>query len=368
MTMIKRKKTRVVSVGGVKIGGNSPVSIQSMAKTDTSDHKATIREILALEKAGCEIVRVAVKDMEDARAISRIRPRISIPLVADIHFDRKLAVEAVKSGADKIRINPGNISKKEDISEVIDACAAKKIPIRIGVNSGSLMDVKKGKALSDKAMVERVLRYLEHFEKKDFHDIVISIKSSDVVTTVNAYREMSTRCDYPLHVGVTAAGLPADGIVRSSIGIGALLMEGIGDTIRVSLTGDPAEEVYTAKRILSSLGLRNFGPEIISCPTCGRCQVDLVSVVEELEAALQALSVKRQAVSGKGTKNEQRTTNNDIRCTIAIMGCEVNGPGEAKCADIGIAFGKGRAAVFRRGKIVKVVARKDAVRALLELM
>ena len=286
--MIKRRKTRQIRVGDVRIGGGAQVSIQSMAKTGTADVARTVAQIKRLEDAGCEIVRVAVKTSGDADAIKAIKRRIKIPLVADIHFDYRLALRAIASGADKIRLNPGNIRKKEDITAVIKAAKKAHIPIRIGVNSGSvftgygLLVTSYGRSAVS-TLVNAALQYVKLFEKHDFRDIIISLKSSDVVSTVEAYESISKRCDYPLHLGVTAAGPYDTGIVKSSIGIGALLLEGIGDTIRVSLTADPVEEVAAAKRILSAVGVRQLGHEIISCPTCGRCQVDLVKIVDELE-------------------------------------------------------------------------------------
>ncbi len=353
--MIKRRKTRTVTVGKVKIGSGYPVSIQSMAKTDTKDVGSTIKQIRVLEERGCEIIRVAVKDKASAEAISDIKKEISIPLVADIHFDHVLALEAIKYGADKIRINPGNIKKPADIKKVIESSAERKVAIRLGINSGSLMEDAGGRACSSKAMAEYLLRYLEHFGKMDFRDLVISVKSSDVLTTIASYRFLSSRVDYPFHVGVTAAGLSRDGIVRSGIGIGTLLLEGIGDTIRVSLTGSPEEEVDVAKSILSALNLRNFGYELIACPTCGRCQVDLVPIVKEIEENLARLV-------GHGPRSEGKPL------LVAVMGCEVNGPGEARGADIGVAFGKGKGAIFQNGKIIKTVSDRDAVSVLVALV
>ena len=346
--MIERRKTRTVTVGDVKIGSDHLVSIQSMAKTDTCDTGSTVRQIRQLEKAGCELVRVAVKDTAAARAVADIKKETDIPLIADIHFDHKLALEAIANGADKIRINPGNITGEDEISSIIDAAGAKGIPLRLGVNSGSLMEMVTGRGNPADVMVGSLLKYLEPFRKKGFNDIIISLKASDVSTTVESYRKMASECDYPFHVGVTAAGPPAEGIVRSSVGIGALLLDGIGDTVRVSLTGDPLPEVDAAKRILSAAGVRHFGHSIISCPTCGRCQVDLVPLVEKLEKEVKSF------------------TNKPL--TIAIMGCEVNGPGEAKCADIGIAFGKNRGAIFRGGEIVKTVEVDDAVYELVKMI
>ncbi len=353
--MIKRRKTRTVTVGNVKIGSDYPVVIQSMAKTDTSDTGATIREIRELEACGCELVRVAVKGMESARAISVIKKEINIPLVADIHFDHKLALEAIRQGADKVRINPGNITDLAGMDRIIDEAGERGIPVRIGVNSGSLPEGPGDEGDTADRMVSLALRHLEHFRKRDFHDIVISLKASDVVSTVEAYKKMAAECDYPLHLGVTAAGPYVDGIVRSSVGIGALLLEGIGDTIRVSLTDKAVAEVDTAKRILSSLEIRSFGPGIISCPTCGRCQVDLISIVEDFETKLKR-------VTGHGS----RATDKSL--TVAIMGCEVNGPGEARDADIGIAFGSGKGAIFRKGEIVKTVDADHAVEELLNMV
>lgn len=332
---MKRLYTRIVKVGNVKIGGGNPVVIQSMAKTDTRDVASTVAEIRRLEKAGCEIVRVAVKDMEAARAIKAIKRQIKIPIVADIHFDYRLALESLASGADKIRINPGNMSDPIKLKEVIRAAKNQEIPIRIGLNSGSA-----------KGLVKTALRYIRLFENARFRDIIVSVKSSGVEETVKAYRELAVLCNYPLHLGVTAAGPSNMGVVKSSIGIGALLLDGIGDTVRVSLTADPVEEVIAAKRILQALNLRSFGPNIISCPTCGRCQVNLGKIVKEFE--------EKKFISGHST--------------IAIMGCEVNGPGEAKEADIGIAFGKGSGVLFRKGKLIKKIKVKDSVSELKKLL
>ncbi|MFH1877821.1 MAG: flavodoxin-dependent (E)-4-hydroxy-3-methylbut-2-enyl-diphosphate synthase [Candidatus Omnitrophota bacterium] len=353
--MIERGKTRMVSVGNVRIGAGYPVSIQSMTKTVTSDIRNTVLQIKELESAGCEIVRLAVKDLNDAKAISEIKKEVSIPLVADIHFDYRLAVKAVENGADKIRINPGNIAQPSHIDMIIDAAAARSIPIRIGVNSGSLPpDTAPGEDKPAR-MVRAVLDYLGHFEKRKFNDIVVSLKASEVPVTIAAYRKMSQERDYPLHIGVTAAGLPEDGIVRSSIGLGSLLMDGIGDTVRVSLTGGSVLEVEIAKRILTAIGSRNFGPRIISCPTCGRCQVDLVPIVRELERKIVMCS------GGIAAGKEKQIV-------IAVMGCEVNGPGEAREADIGVAFGKGKGAIFRHGRIIKTVDVDSAISELTRMM
>jgi len=352
--MIKRRETRTVSIGNVKIGSGHPIAIQSMSKTDTSDIDSTIKEINGLETAGCEVVRIAVKDDKAVKAISEIKKNTKIPLVADIHFDHRLAIGAIKNGADKIRINPGNIRKPEDINKIIDAALDKGIPIRLGVNSGSLMEMYTSSGSSAEVMADSVEEYLTYFRNRKFNELVISLKSSEVAVTREAYRVMADRCDYPFHVGVTAAGLPEDGIIKSSIGIGSLLLDGIGDTIRVSLTGDPVKEVNIAKKILGAVGARKFGPEIISCPTCGRCQVDLISIVKDFEKKLQI------------TNHESRITDKSL--LIAIMGCEVNGPGEAKGADLGVAFGKDKGVIFNNGEIVKTVDEKNAVKELMGII
>ncbi len=353
-----RRKTKVIKVGSVKIGGTNPVRIQSMAKTDTRDTKKTIAEVRRLEKAGCEIARVAVKDMLAARAIKIIKRKINIPLVADIHFDFRLALEAIKNGADKIRVNPGNTSKSSELKEIIESAKSRKIPIRIGLNSGSICLTgrrrperpPKGRVRKAGLFAGTALEYIKLFERENFRDIIVSLKSSDVRETVESYRTLSALCDYPFHLGVTAAGPYDTGIVKSSIGIGALLLDGIGDTVRVSLTGDPVEEVIAAKKILQAIKLRTFAPDIISCPACGRSQVDLRKTVRDLERRLTTCGPKLAAKR---------------RLTIAIMGCEVNGPGEAKVADIGIAFGKTSGVLFKKGKVVKKVKAKEAVKELL---
>jgi len=350
---MKRRKTRQIRIGNIKIGGSAPVSIQSMTKTDTKDIKATVAQIKRLEKAGCEIIRVAIKDLDSAKAISGIKKKIKIPIVSDIHFDYRLALQAVESGSDAIRLNPGNIYKPKEVKDVIAACKKKKIPIRIGANSGSLRPRHQTSSIQHQAsaMVKSITDYLKLFEKEKFCDIIISLKASDVLTTIEAYRKMAALCDYPFHLGITATGSGNESIVKSAIGIGTLLAEGIGDTIRVSLTSDSEDEIRVGQDILQALALRRFRPEVISCPTCGRCQVDLVGIVEQVKKNL---------------------TTNDYRLiakrslTLAVMGCEVNGPGEAKEADIGIAFGKGSGAIFKKGKIIKKVKTKDAVKELLK--
>jgi (E)-4-hydroxy-3-methylbut-2-enyl-diphosphate synthase len=334
-------------VGNVPVGGGAPVSVQSMTNTFTHDVAATAAQIRRLEAAGCEIVRVAVPDMAAAEAISDIRKEIGIPLVADIHFDHRLAVAAAEAGADGLRINPGNIGGTEKVRKVVAVALDREIPIRIGVNAGSLEKrlLKKYKGATPEAMVESVLRHVELLESLDFTNIKISIKASDVHRTVAAYRLLSARTDHPLHVGVTEAGGLFPGIVKSSIGIGMLLSEGIGDTLRVSLTRDPVEEVRVGFEILKALEIRRRGPEIISCPTCGRCGIDLFSIVERVEAALVSKTVP-------------------VR--IAIMGCVVNGPGEAREADIGVAGGKDAGILFKKGKLIRKFPQEKLVEVLLE--
>jgi (E)-4-hydroxy-3-methylbut-2-enyl-diphosphate synthase len=341
--MVTRRKTREVKIGNVRIGGNNPVAIQSMAKTRTADTRATIRQILSLEKTGCEIIRVAVKDQDDARAIRLIKESINIPLVADIHFDWRLALTAIESGADKIRLNPGNICKKEQIKAVVSAAKSAGIPIRVGLNSGSV----GGSGDQVARMVKYAKEYLGTLEGLGFRDIVVSAKAQNPGDTIKAYRSISAACDYPLHLGVTATGLAGKGLLKSAVAIGALLLDGIGDTIRISLTDKPEEEVRSARLLLESLGLRNFGPEVISCPTCGRCEVNLVRIVKELERKLSSVRLVKPV-------------------TVAVMGCVVNGPGEAKHADLGIAFGRKDGLFFRKGKPIKKVSAERCVDFLLD--
>ena len=339
--------TKQITVGGVALGGGAPVTIQSMSNTKTEDAAATAAQIRALEDAGCEIVRVTVPTMEAARAISAIKERISIPLVADIHFDHRLAVEAAVRGADKIRINPGNIGGEENVKAVVDACRARRIPIRVGVNGGSLekaLLAKYGK-VTPEALVESAMGHIRLLEKFDFTDICVSVKSSDVPLNMAAYRLLHERVDYPLHLGVTEAGTPSMGLIKSAIGIGGLLCEGIGDTVRVSLTADPVEEVYAARRILQACGIRRSGVNLVSCPTCGRTGYNMIPIAEELEKRLAGCSKK---------------------ITVAVMGCVVNGPGEASAADIGIAGGEGEGLIFRKGKVLYKVPQEKLVDALLE--
>jgi len=355
--MIKRRKTNQVRIGRLSIGSNAPISIQSMTKTDTADWQATARQIKRLERAGCEIVRLAVKNEKAAQVLTKIKKRASIPIVADIHYNYRLALAAIDAGIDKIRINPGNMRKPSEVKQVVRAAKAAHIPIRIGLNSGSIGIERKNwvrpsfsKKLGLTQFFKTVQQYIKLFEQEKFYDIIISLKASDVATTVAAYREFAKKCKYPFHLGITASGLPQQGKIKSAIGIGALLLDGIGDTIRVSLTADPVEEVKAAKEILQALGLRRFGPQIISCPTCGRCQVGLEQIVKEVE---KKLSSPRK----RGSRDDHQT--------IAIMGCEVNGPGEAREADIGIAAGKGSGILFKKGKAIKKVKEKDFVKELL---
>jgi len=352
MMKISRRKSKVIKVGNVLIGGLNPVAIQSMTKYKTSDIKKTVRQIEELGRQGCEVIRVAVKDLSDARAIKEIRGKVKLPIVADIHFNWKFALEAIESGADKIRLNPGNIHKKNEIRQVIDACKAANIPLRVGVNSGSVKGSNSGKLSMPDQLVRAALSYIRTIEKMKFYDIAVSLKASNVLDTVEAYQKMARLCDYPLHLGVTATGLSFSGVIKSSIAVGSLLMQGIGDTIRISLTENPKQEVIAAKSILEALNLRRFGPEVISCPTCGRCEVDLVRMVKELESKLSAGS--------RQTKTQP--------LKVAMMGCVVNGPGEAREADIGIAFGKKEGLLFRSGKAIRKVTLPESVNSLLREM
>jgi (E)-4-hydroxy-3-methylbut-2-enyl-diphosphate synthase len=343
---MKRRKTRQISIGPVKVGGDAPISVQSMTKTDTRDIGKTVHQIRRLEEAGCEIIRVAVVDEEAARAITEIKKKIRIPVIADIHFHPRLALMAMESGADGLRINPGNIGGRDRLKPVITEARDRSIPIRIGVNSGSLEKdlLKRFGGATPEAMVSSALRTIEWIEDLGFHLIKISLKASDVLRTVQAYRLFSNKSDYPLHLGVTEAGKGSGAIVKSSIGIGLLLSEGIGDTLRVSLTADPVEEVRVGYAILRALNIRKRGVEIISCPTCGRCEVDLTRLVGKVERGVEKISTP---------------------LTVAIMGCVVNGPGEAKEADIGIAGGKGVGVLFKKGEVVRKLKEKDFVSVLL---
>ncbi len=342
---MNRKDTRAVMVGNVQIGGQDRVVIQSMCNTKTKDVEATVKQTLELEKAGCEIIRVACLDMEDAKAIKEIKKRIHIPIVADIHFDYKLALQAIESGVDKIRINPGNIGSEDKVKAVVDKCKEKHIPIRIGVNGGSLekdLLEKYGKPTAQ-AMVESARRHVEILEKLDFKDYLISLKASNLDLCIESYELASKEFDCPLHLGITEAGTEFSGTVKSSIGLGVMLREGIGDTIRVSLSDDPVKEIKVAKEILKDCNLYKKTPTLIACPTCGRTQIDLIPIAKEVEEFLQ-------------------TIESDI--TVAVMGCAVNGPGEAREADIGIAGGIKEGILFKKGQIIRKVKQEEIVDTL----
>lgn len=341
--------SRQIMVGGVPVGGGAAVTIQSMCNTRTDDVQATVEQIRRLEAAGCDIVRVAVPDMAAAHAIAAIKEEISVPLVADIHFDYKLALEAAAAGVDKIRINPGNIGSPERVRAVANACKVKNIPIRIGVNGGSLEKpiLAKYNGVTPEALVESAFGHIDLLRQFDFDDICVSLKSSSVPLTMAAYRLMAERSDYPLHLGVTEAGTVEMGTLKSAIGIGGLLAMGVGDTMRVSLSADPVEEIYAARKILKAAGLRKDGPEMISCPTCGRTSIDLIGLANQVEERLKTV---------------------DKPITVAVMGCVVNGPGEASAADVGLAGGKGEGVLFRKGQIVKKVPEDRLVDELFALI
>ncbi len=347
MSIVKdRKKTRQINIGSVKVGGNAPIAVQSMTNTYTQAVDTTVAQIKRLEGAGCEIIRVAIPDMDAASAVKKIKKQINIPLIADIHFDYKLAIAAMENGADALRINPGNIGKKVRMKRVVQCAKDYGVSIRVGVNSGSLeKDIEESLGNTAIALAKSAQRNIELLRDMDFHDIKVSVKASDVSRTVEAYRLVSLQTDLPLHVGVTEAGGLYAGISKSALGIGMLLADGIGDTIRVSLTRDPIEEVRTAYEILRALDIRKRGAEIISCPTCGRCRIDLFDIAEKVEKAL---------------------LESKIPVKIAIMGCVVNGPGEAKEADIGIAGGDGAGILFKKGKVVKKFSEKKLLNVLLE--
>ena len=342
-----RMQTRKVKIGNVTIGGGAPIAIQSMTNTKTEDVSATVAQIKELTAAGCEIIRCAVPTMEAARALSEIKKQVTIPLVADIHFDYRLAIAAIENGADKIRINPGNIGSKERVRAVAETAKQYGVPIRVGVNSGSLEKslLEKYGGVTAEGLVESALDKVAMLEQFEFHDIVISIKSSDVLMCVKAHELIAQKTDYPLHVGITEAGTIRSGNIKSSIGLGMILSQGIGDTIRVSLTASPVEEVVTAKLILRTLGLRKGGIEVVSCPTCGRTKIDLIELAEQVEAMVAGY---------------------DLPIKVAVMGCAVNGPGEAKEADLGIAGGNGEGLVFRKGEIVRKVPEAELLSALRE--
>jgi (E)-4-hydroxy-3-methylbut-2-enyl-diphosphate synthase len=341
--------TKQIFVGGVPVGGNAPISIQSMCNTKTEDVKATVAQIHRLEQAGCQIIRVAVPNQAAAGAIGEIKKQIQIPLVADIHFDWRLALEAAAAGADKIRINPGNIGGEDRVKAVVDACKQRHIPIRIGVNGGSLERslLEKYGGVTAEALVESALKEVELLHRWEFDDICISIKATSVPLTIAACRLLHEQTDYPLHIGVTESGTPQMGLIKSAMGIGGLLCLGIGDTMRVSLTADPVEEIVAAKRILQAAGCRSSGPELISCPTCGRTQIDLIGLANEVERRLE-------------------TCTKEI--TVAVMGCVVNGPGEASAADVGIAGGQDTGMLFCKGKPVKAVPQSALVDELMALI
>lgn len=342
-----RKQKRIVNIGGVKIGGDNPVAIQSMCNTDTRDVKATVNQIHELENAGCEIIRVAVPDMVAAKAVADIKKQIHIPLVVDIHFDYRLALECMKNGADKVRINPGNIGDRDRVKQVVEMAKEREIPIRIGVNGGSLereLLQKYGGVTAD-ALVESAMGHVAILDEINFNNVVVSIKISDVPKMLCAYRKFNEISDIPLHIGVTESGTLKGGTVKSAVGIGALLAEEIGDTMRVSLTANPVEEIYAAYDIQKVLGMRKTDAEIVSCPTCGRTQLDLISIANEVE---------------------KRAANIDKPIKIAVMGCAVNGPGEAREADIGIAGGKGEGLIFKKGEIIKKVPQDRLVDELMK--
>jgi (E)-4-hydroxy-3-methylbut-2-enyl-diphosphate synthase len=342
--MIKRNKTRKMRIGNIFLGGNAPVVVQSMTNTRTDDVAATVRQIRQLEQAGCEMVRVAVPDMKAAKAIGKIKSKIGIPLVADIHFSHLLALEAVEQGVDKLRINPGNIGSEEKVRQVVLACKKKKVPIRIGINGGSLekkyLEKYQGKVTAQ-GMVESAMGHIKILEKLGFRDMAISLKASDIERTVESYKILSKKVDYPLHLGITEAGTIFRGTVMSSIGIGYLLYEGIGDTIRVSLTADPAEEIAVAWEILKSLGVRKRGVTVTSCPTCGRTRIDLIGLAKKVEKLVKGVD-------------------KDIH--VAVMGCVVNGPGEAREADLAVVGGEKVGLICRKGKIIKRVREKDLLK------
>lgn len=340
-----RKKTREISIGNVKIGGENRIAVQSMTNTKTEDVEATVAQIGRLVQAGCDIVRVAVPTMEAAEAVREIKKQVSIPVVADIHFDYKLAIAAVENGADKIRINPGNIGSRERIQAVVDTCRKRNIPIRVGVNSGSLEKqlIEKYGGVTPEGLVESALDKVKIIEDMGYENIVISIKSSDVLHCIKAHEQISRQTDYPLHVGITESGTVFSGGLKSAVGLGNILYQGIGDTIRVSLTGDPVEEIRAANIILKSLGLKKGGISVVSCPTCGRTQIDLISLATSVEEMVQDF---------------------DLDLKVAVMGCVVNGPGEAREADIGIAGGIGEGLLIKKGEVVKKVPEEELLETL----
>lgn len=348
MDKIIRRKSSKVMVGDIQIGDGADITVQSMTNTFTKDVKSTVNQILLLEEAGCEIIRVAIVDNEDADAIKEIKKQIHIPIVADIHFDYRLAIKSIESGIDKLRINPGNIGSMEKVKKVVEQAKPRNIPIRIGVNAGSIHKeiLKKYKGVpTSEGMVESALEHVRILEDLDYGNIVISMKGTDIKMTIDAYKSMAAKVNYPLHLGITHAGTLFEGSIRSAIGVGSLLADGIGDTLRISLTDDPREEVKVAREILKSLNLRNFGINYITCPTCGRTKIQLIELSKEIQEGLK--DVKKPI-------------------TVAIMGCAVNGPGEARQSDIGIAGGIGEALLFKKGEIIGKVKEEDIVHRLLE--
>lgn len=344
---MNRRISKEIKIGNTLIGGNNPISVQSMTNTKTADIDNTVKQIKELEDVGCDIIRLAVTSEEDAKALKSIKNQINIPIIADIQYDYKLALESIKYGVDGLRINPGNIGSLDKVKKVVDACKDNDLAIRIGVNSGSIKKefLEKYNGVNADSIVYSALEQIRYLEDLDFHDIIISLKASNVPLTIDSYKMMSDMCDYPLHLGVTEAGTPWRGTIKSSVGIGTLLALGIGDTIRISLTGDPVEEVKVGREILKSLGLLNEGLELISCPTCGRTNIDLIQIAEEAEKSLASI---------------------DKHIKVAIMGCAVNGPGEAREADIGIAGGNGEGIIFKKGKVVRKVKEEELLHELLE--
>ncbi len=353
MKMVTREQTKVINIGGVKIGGKNPIRVQSMTNTDTRDWKTTVKQIKELEEYGCEIVRIAVPDMESALNIKNIKKNISIPLVADIHFDHRIAIESIKQGIDKLRINPGNIGSREKVVELVKEAKKAKIPIRIGVNAGSLKDVHNFNNPCDraKALVKGAMEHVKILEECDFNDIVVSLKASDVITTIEAHKIFAQKRNYPLHLGITESGSLLRGTIKSSSGLAIMLYLGLGNTLRVSLTTNPIEQVKVAYQILQSLHIRSTGIEVVSCPTCARCKVDLINIVNQLEDELAKI---------------KKTNKKEIK--IAVMGCIVNGPGEAKDANFGIAGGVGEGLLFQKGQIIKKIPQKLWVKELMSLI
>ena len=346
--MFERKKTRQIHIGKIAIGGGAPISVQSMTNTKTADTEATVQQIKALTAAGCDIVRLAVPDIEAAQNLGNIISQVNVPLVADIHFDYKLALEAIRQGISGLRLNPGNIGGEEKVRAVVQEAKAHGLPIRIGVNAGSLdkkILAKYGGKVTPEGLVESAMQHVRILEEQGFYDMKISLKAHDVSMTLAAYRLMSEKVDYPLHLGITEAGTPNTGIIKSAVGIGALLAEGIGDTFRISLTGDPVVEVKVANEILKALGLKEYGPTLVACPTCGRTSIDLPAIAAQVEEKLEGI---------------------DEPIEVAVMGCVVNGPGEARGADVGIAGGKGEGLVFRKGEIIRKVSEDQLVTELFK--